>query len=153
MQRWFMMYSFARPIATSHVVPRAFPRNINALTITLQMSCIPRQRGSWPSQHLRLEQLAIFAGLGARDHELAIAPIMNRLRMFRRSRDMRLHHFEHEQAVFPNQARIRQPAFEIGVALLDQRRANLCAGRGGEAELGELVDVATGTIANPDHLG
>jgi len=51
-------------------------------------------------QHIRPEQPATFPGLLSRDHELAIAPVVDRRRTPRRGRHMSLHHFEHEDVVF-----------------------------------------------------
>src|SRR5215212_9564166 len=65
---------------------------------------------------------------------------------------MRLDDLEHEQAVPPDQARIREPALEVGVAFGDERRADLLGGDRGEPELGELVGVGAGAVPDADDL-
>jgi hypothetical protein len=64
---------------------------------------------------------------------------------------MRLHHLEHEHVVLLHPAGIGEFAFEIGVAFVDQGAAHMRAGLRREAELGELVDVAAGRVADPHH--
>ena len=61
---------------------------------------------------------------------------------------MRLDDLKHEKAIPPDQARIREPALEVGVAFGDERRADLLGCEGGEPELGEFVGVGAGRICS-----
>src|ERR1700743_3854782 len=88
----------------------------------------PRPSDPWDLQHWRLEQPSILPRLRARDHEFAVAAIVDRLRRFRRGRNMRFDHFKDEDIVLFDPARIDQLALEIGVAFVDQGSANLLAG-------------------------
>lgn len=56
---------------------------------------------------------------------------MDLARERRCGRRVRLHHFPGEQTLFPDQARIHQLAFEIGVALADERGPDLRGRRRG----------------------
>ena len=91
-------------------------------------------------QHARSE-LRSPADDFAGDHEDAVTVIMQRLRMFRRGRDMCLQDLEDEKVVLRDQAAVRQPAFEVGVAFGDQRRINFLRFLRGQLELLEFVDL------------
>ena len=68
--------------------------------------------------------------------------------------DPGLHHFEHEEAVGIDHARIGHAAFEAGVALGDERRGDLLRVFRREAEGGELVEGgAAGVAAADDRVG
>ena len=73
---------------------------------------------------------------------------MNGLGIFRRRRHVRLHHLEDEEIILVAQAAVGEPALEIGVALRDQRRADLVSLLGGQLELGELVDARARAVAD-----
>src|SRR3982751_1507657 len=64
---------------------------------------------------VRLEEPAP-AHVAARDHEDAVAAVMEGRRVFRAGRRMRFHDLPDEEAVLLHQARIAQPALEVGVA-------------------------------------
>jgi len=53
---------------------------------------------------------------------------------------VRLHHLENEDVVLSAQPVVRELAFEIGIAVGEQRRADLRRRCGLELELLELVD-------------
>ena len=55
---------------------------------------------------------------------------------------MSLHHFHDEEAVFVQQAGIDNLAFEIGVALLDQRSIDLRGLYRSQLEFLELIDLS-----------
>ena len=111
----------------------------------------PCQRRLFRLEHVRLELAAIPRRILARDHECAVAAIMDGAWEFRRRRSVGLHDFQDEQAVFVDQAGIDQPAFKIGVAFLDQRRIDDGAGFCGQAELLKLVDVPSAGVSDADH--
>lgn len=68
------------------------------------------------SQIVRLE-LTTPADVPAGDHEHALAPVVNGLRILRRRCDMRFHDFPDEETVFRDPAPVLQPALEVGVTL------------------------------------
>ena len=77
---------------------------------------------------------------------------MQRLGMLGRARDVRLHDFEDEVVVLGDEAAIRQPAFEAGMAFGGQRGVDLVRLMRRQLELLELVDLRPGCVADPDHL-
>ena len=76
------------------------------------------------SQDLRAEECTPADDL-ARNHKHALACIVQRLRMLRRGRDMRLHHFKDEEVVLVDEHVVSQPAFKARMALPDQWRSNV----------------------------
>ena len=103
---------------------RSCPRSADAV---IPASGLRPRAGPSPAalQILRLEMLAIPRRIGARQHEHAVAAVVQRARILGRGRHVRLHHLQHEQAVLGDQARIDQPALEAREALADQRRRDL----------------------------
>ena len=104
------------------------------------------------SQVLNLEVLSKFARIAPRDHEHTITAVMNRPRVPGCGRGMCLDDLENEEAVFLDEARVDEFAFEVCIALADERRLDLLAWHGGECKLVELVDVAARGIADADNL-
>ena len=89
----------------------------------------------------------------ARHHEFAFALMMNRLGIFPRGVNPRLHDFQDEEVVFRHQLRIHDPAFQAGVTLGDQRSLDPFSRHGGETKFHKLVQSATGNIpASHDGL-
>ena len=84
-------------------------------------------------------------------HEHALARIVQRLRVLRHGRDMRLHHLKDEEVVLVDEHVVIQPAFEARMALPDQRRSNVMS-FGRQAEGRELVDLPPRGVADPDDL-
>ncbi len=72
--------------------------------------------------------------------------------MFLQRVDPCLDDFEDEQAVFGDQPAIDDLAFQIGIALVDQRSLDARCDYGGERELPEFVDLAARAVADADHL-
>jgi hypothetical protein len=68
-------------------------------------AAVRRQRRR-PLQILRPEAFAIFARVRPGDHEHAVAPVVQRARIFGRRRHMGLHDLQDKQAVGLDQARI-----------------------------------------------
>ena len=104
------------------------------------------------SQVLYLEVLSKFSRVAPRDHEHAIAAVVDRSRVFGRGRGMRLDDLQNEEAVCLDKARIDELALEVRVTLTDERRLDLLTRHGSERKLAELVDVAARGIADADHL-
>jgi hypothetical protein len=97
------------------------------------------------SQILPLEFLAP-VDLSARDHELSLTAVVKRARTFRRRSHVSLDHFPDEQTVLGNQARLCETAFEVGIALTNQRSGYLLSSNRCEAELFELVELAARAV-------
>ena len=76
---------------------------------------------------------------------------MQRLRVLGRLSDVRLHHLEDEEVVLVDQRVVGETAFEIGVALDDQRRRDAISLLRGEPEAVELVDLRAGRVSDPDN--
>jgi hypothetical protein len=91
---------------------------------------------------LRFEETAISAGVAIGQHENAIAAIMNSARITRGWRCVRLNDLPDKQTVLVDEAGIRQPAFEIGVAFRNERGIDLLTGSGRQSELLEFINVA-----------
>jgi hypothetical protein len=64
----------------------------------------------------------------------------------------KLHHFEHEEVVLVDQARVCDFAFEVGEALGDEGRTHVLRGDRRQSETLELVGVASGRVAHADHF-
>ena len=77
---------------------------------------------------------------------------MDGARHLGRGRYLRFDDFQDEEAVLGDHAAVDDLALEIGVALLDQRRTDLGALRGGQLELRKLIDVCARAIADADNL-
>lgn len=111
-----------------------------------------RFAGGWLAlEILRLELLAQI-DRPARYHEDAISAVMNGLRIFGRRCHMGFHHLPNEQVVLLDHALLDQSAFEIRVAFFDERRLHLGSCNWRQAELLELIDACTRTIANADNF-
>jgi hypothetical protein len=65
------------------------------------------------------------ANVSAGDHEGAAAVVMEGGGVFAQRGDVGLHDFEDQQAVEANEARVDQPALEVGVALGNERGGDL----------------------------
>src|SRR5215210_4953007 len=70
---------------------------------------VHKQRSSALPQDFRAEESAP-AGDLARDHEHPLARVVQRLRMLRRGRDMRLHHLKDVEVVLVDEHVVIQPA-------------------------------------------
>src|SRR5262249_32199152 len=101
------------------------------------------------SKVLCLEQRAQ-ADVAARDHEHAMAPVVEGARVLGRGSHVRLHDVEHEKAV-PGQV-LDEPALKTGVALLDERRLDTRCRYWRQPKGFELVDAGAGAIADADGL-
>jgi hypothetical protein len=100
-----------------------------------------------PLPHLRLE-----LDHGAIHHELAEAAVMDGFRIFLLRVDPGLHHLEHEQVVFVDEATIGHPAFKIGKTLGDQGRTHARGLARRQAEFFELRNVAARAISDVDDF-
>ena len=84
-------------------------------------------------------------------HEDAIPAVMECARILRGHCNMRLDYFPDKKAVLSDEARIGELAFEIGVALRDQRRGDLATRHCSEFEFCELIHVRACGVAYADH--
>lgn len=72
--------------------------------------------------------------------------------MFRRDSNLRPHDFPDEEVVFVDETIVGEPAFEIGIALANQRRLHLFCLVGCQSEMVELIDLGAGAVPDTDHL-
>src|SRR4051794_35925111 len=77
-----------------------------------------------PSRDLQAEECAPADDL-ALYHEHALARVVQRLRVLRHGRDMRLHHLKDEEVVLADEHVVIQPTFEACMTLPDQRRSDV----------------------------
>src|SRR2546421_12075586 len=97
------------------------PRKIVVLSATVSL------------EHLRLEEPPP-ADVASGDHEDAIAAVVKSLRILRRSRHVRLHHFPDEEAAPADERAIEEAALEVGEAFRNERRLHFRCADGRESE-------------------
>ena len=88
----------------------------------------------------------------ARHREIALASIVKRPWILRARRNVRLDDFPNKKSVTRDHPGIGQLALEVGVALLDQWRADFVGWQWREPKLLELVDLSTGAVADSHNL-
>lgn len=88
----------------------------------------------------------------AGNHECAFAKMMNRLRVFLQRVNPRLEHLKDKEVVFGYHFPVYDPAFKIGVALVDERRLDAGGGHRREAKVLELVDRPAGGVTAAHYL-
>jgi len=78
--------------------------------------------------------------------------MVHRPRVFLRGIDPRIEHLKDEDVVFGRHPHIDDPAFEIGIALVDERRLDAGAGHRCQAEFLELVGPAPRGVSAAHYL-
>ena len=89
----------------------------------------------------------------AGNHEGAPSEMMNGPRAFHRRVDPRLDYFKDEEAIPGDHPGIDNLAFEIRIALVNQRRLDSPGGHRRETKSRELVDFGAGGVPAAYHLG
>jgi len=87
----------------------------------------------------------------ARDHEDAVASVMDGFGVGGAGGGAGFDGFEDEQAVFRNQARIHHLAFDIRIAFPDERSGDVGCFLRCQAEFGEFVVGVAVAVADADH--
>ena len=87
----------------------------------------------------------------ARHHELAFSLMMNRARIFSRRVNPCVNDFQDKEVVFGDQLPVRHLAFQIGIALGDERGLDAFGGYGCKTKHLELVHAAARRVPAADH--